>query len=492
MAPGTDWIQPVGERLRSLRSSARLRATVGAVALVALLLALGGAAVLFLLSQSLRDGVDSTLMSRADSRVRIIEAGLDPATLTVPVADETFVWIGRSDASTVATGGAELVDPRALVNGVAIASSVQNLDVTYIEIDFDESHGLTGDDEDEDYEGEDDDDLETAPMRVVSRQANPADGSDPLLIISGSDLSRVDRTSATARNILLVGFPIALLSVAAVTWAALGRAFGPVEGIRGRAAAITGARLDERVPVTGSGDEIDRLAHTMNDMLERLGDHDRRQRQFASDASHELKTPVANFRALVETADPARDGWPTVKGQLVDESFRLTELVDDLLYVSTRDEAGSAPNPTRVHLDDLVFDEAGALRARIAHKVDVGAVRPAVIDGVEADLRRAVRNLADNAGRHAESAVAFSISEEPGAVIVVVDDDGPGVEPANRELVFERFGRTDSARARGTGGTGLGLSIVRGIADRHGGTITVDDSPMGGARFSLRLPAGTR
>lgn len=482
--PGTDWTRPVGKRLRLLHSSARLRATAGAVLLVALLLALGGVAVLFLLSQSLRDGVDTTLMSRADSRVRVIEAGLDPSALTVPVADETFVWIGGSDGSTVATGGAELAAPRAVASSVEFGAGVQTLAVNYVEVDFDESYGLNGDDDDED-----EDDLELASMRVVGREVRLPGGGEPLLVIAGSDMSRVDRTRATARNILLVGFPIALAAVAAVIWAALGRAFGPVEGIRRRAAAINGSRLDERVPVTGSGDEIDRLGHTMNDMLERLGDHDRRQRQFASDASHELKTPVANLRAIVETAEPAQEGWPVVQERLVDESVRLTELVDDLLYVSTHDEGALPMTPGRVHMDDLVFDAAGELRQRVGQRVDVGAVQPAVIQGVEKDLRRALRNLADNAGRHAESVVAFSITDEGDQVSVVVEDDGPGVEPEFRELVFERFGRTDSARDRGAGGTGLGLSIVRGIAEQHEGTVVVDDSPLGGARFSLRLPS---
>jgi len=465
----------------------RLRATAGAVALVALLLFGGGAAVLFLLSLNLREGVDATLQSRADSRVRLVEAQLDSTAFTVPVADETFVWVGRRDGTTVATGGVELVNPASVAQRVSVAGGVQTLDVTYVEIDFDESYGLRGDDDGEDSDSdEDEDDLELASMRVVAREAVGADG--PVLIVSGSDLARVQRTSTTARNILLTGFPLALGAVAAVIWAALGRAFGPVEGIRKRASAITGARLDERVPVTDTGDEIDRLAHTMNDMLARLGDHDRRQRQFASDASHELKTPVANLRAIAETADPATEGWANVRGRLVGESVRLTELVDDLLYVSTHDEDAPTAPPERVHIDDVVFDEASALRERVAHRIDIAGVRPAVVHGVERDLRRALRNLADNAGRHAVGVVAFSITEDAGHARVIVEDDGPGVAHEYRDQIFERFGRTDSARDRSTGGTGLGLSIVRGIAEQHHGTVSVDDSALGGARFTLLLP----
>lgn len=471
--------------------SALRRATLQASLIVALVLAAGAVLLWLLLRNSLVTEVDNSLASRADSRVRLIEAGVDPTTLQTPLGDETFVWIGRSDGTTIATGGDSIVEPANVIAMTPTDVVVRRADVTFVEVDFDTEYGFGIDAEDDD-DDDGEDDTETAAMRIVAANAVGPDGG-AVTILTGSDLRRTNATLASARNLLLFAFPLAVVLVGLVTWIILGRAFDAVERIRQSAAEITGSRLNERVPVTGSGDEIDRLGSTMNDMLERLADHDQRQKRFTSDASHELKTPVANLRAIVETADPANEPWRQIRDRLVGESERMTALVDDLLFVSTRDEREPDEAWQPVHLDDLVFDEAAALKGRSDLRIDVSDVAPGSVDGRQSDLRRAIRNLADNAGRYATTTVRFAVVSQAGTVEVSVIDDGPGIALQDRETVFERFGRTDESRDRVGGGTGLGLSIVREIAAAHGGSVSIGDpqtAPEGhsGTTVTITLP----
>lgn len=477
---------PVAE-LRAVLRSARFRTTAAATAVVAVALVLGAVALLTLLSGSLRDSVDANLLSRAESRVRFIESGVHPSAISDPSADETFVWFGTPDGIEAVTAGNELTDSAAVRLAAGTDLVVRPVSVEIIETDFDAEHRLEGEDDDDDGEGPE---VERNDMRVIGATAEGA--TESFVIIAGSDLHRVDQARNVARNLLLAGVPLASLLVGLVSWITLGRAFGPVEEIRRKAAAITGSRLDERVPVSGNGDEIDRLGSTMNDMFDRLSEHDLRQKRFASDASHELKTPVANLRAIAETSDPSTESWETIQSKLVGESERMTALVEDLLFVSTRDEVAPVEAHHVVHLDDLVFDEAAALKTRSELRIDVSAVTPAAVVGNAGDLRRAIRNLADNAGRYASTAVVFAVVELDGEARVTISDDGPGIDPQDREVVFERFGRPDAARDRGAGGTGLGLSIVREIALAHGGSVQIDDGGLSaeapGTSVTLKLP----
>jgi signal transduction histidine kinase len=167
----------------------------------------------------------------------------------------------------------------------------------------------------------------------------------------------------------------------------------------------------------------------------------------------------------------------------------MQELVDALLLLTRLDES-PVTHQEAVDLDDLAFAEITRLRAGGA-AVDGSGVHAARVRGDVRLLSRLVRNLADNAARHARSAVAIAVLERDGQVLLTVDDDGPGVPAAERERVFERFVRLDEARARDAGGSGLGLAIVRAIAEAEGGSVGVEDSPLGGARFSVVLPAAS-
>jgi signal transduction histidine kinase len=248
---------------------------------------------------------------------------------------------------------------------------------------------------------------------------------------------------------------------------------------------ISHTTLHRRVAEPTSGDEVARLAHTMNAMLNRLDGAAERQRQFVSDASHELRSPLATIRTKVEVADLHPEGadWEAVGHRAECRSIGPMT-VGDLLQMARLDETGSRL-AARHDVDSMRSPNRGEPAAGRSQSTTPAAAR---VQGDGAALGRLVRNLADNAARHASSRVGIRVGIEGREAVLRVDDDGPGVPVADRERVFERFTRLDESRVRGAGGTGLGLALVRAVALAHGGTVRVLDSPLGGARFEARLP----
>lgn len=292
-------------------------------------------------------------------------------------------------------------------------------------------------------------------------------------------------------ELVAIGVPLVVLLVAAVVWVAVGRALRPVEDMRSEAAAITVARLHRRLPQPPGDDQIARLASTLNTMLDRIDDGQRRQRQFVSDASHELRSPLAVLRQVVEVADRHPDATTVaaLAAEVGEEERRMEQLVEALLTLARLDD-GHEPPERLVDLDDLVH--LAVDRQRRAHggpEVDRSAVGAGQVRGDEVLLGQVVSNLLANAARHARSRVAVSLSEAQGRAVLVVDDDGPGIAPEDRARVLDRFVRLDEARARDAGGVGLGLAIVADVVALHGGTVRVEQAPLGGARFVVDLPA---
>jgi signal transduction histidine kinase len=296
-------------------------------------------------------------------------------------------------------------------------------------------------------------------------------------------------TLGTVQLLLTVSVPLVVLLVAAITWFVMGRALSPVARITAEVDDITADRLDRRVPVPASGDEIAALAETMNAMLERLDAAASAQRRFVSDASHELRSPLATIRQHAELAQthPEVTSMQDLADVALDEGLRLQGLVDALLLLARLDEGAPSPDEP-VDLDDLVLAEASRLRGA-GITVDETGVGPARVHGNPQLLGQLVRNLTDNAARHARSRVAISLTQRDGRAVLVVDDDGDGIPQAQRDRVFDRFVRLDDARDRDAGGSGLGLAIVRGVARAAHGAVTIDDAPLGGARFTVTLPA---
>ncbi len=248
----------------------------------------------------------------------------------------------------------------------------------------------------------------------------------------------------------------------------------------------------------------------MNQMLDRIDQAGRRQRQFVADASHELRTPLTRIRTEIEVdrEQPERADPAATNATVLREAIALQRLLDDLLYLARADEAQLTPQRRPTDLDDIVLREVRAIRGQVGpgrngpvrdgagqHRagsgpivIDTSAVSAAHLEADAGELGRVVANLLSNAVRHAEDRVAVELSEDADWVVLAVSDDGPGVDPGARERIFERFGRADDARTRADGGAGLGLAIVRDIVTRHGGEVRYDETWRVGARFVVRLP----
>ncbi len=309
-------------------------------------------------------------------------------------------------------------------------------------------------------------------------------------VIVGRPLVDVLDSTRFVSRVLVVGVPLMMLIVGGVTWVVTGRVLAPVTAIRREVDEITATELHRRVPAVRE-DEIGRLARTMNRMLDRLQrSHESRQR-FVSDASHELRSPIASIRqhAEVAQAHPDSTSVSELAATVLAEDLRMQQLVDDLLLLARSDEDHTEPPRTPVDLDDLLFAEAERLRSATELTIDTSAVCAGQVLGDEAALARMIHNLADNAARHARTAITFSLAESDGSVVLTVADDGPGIPIEDRARIFDRFVRLNSARSRVTGGTGLGLAIVAEVINHHHGTIQVGTSHGGGAMFDARLPS---
>jgi signal transduction histidine kinase len=318
--------------------------------------------------------------------------------------------------------------------------------------------------------------------------ATPVDGAT--VYVAGTLEDVQDSTHALLRS-LLVAVPLSTAVLAGLVWWLVGRVLRPVEGIRTEVDRISASRLDRRVPEPPTTDEIARLAHTMNAMLDRLAGSAEEQRRFVADAAHELRSPLARIRAELEVdaAHPASADLETTHASVLDDTVTLQRLVEDLLLLARGDSGALRPGHAGpVDLDDVVDR---VVRARADRRVDARGVAPVQVAGDPEQLERVVRNLLDNAVRHARERITVTLSAGPaGAAVLTVADDGPGIPAADAERVFERFTRLDDARGTRDGGAGLGLSIARDIAERHGGSLTLDPAATGGARFVVWLPPG--
>jgi signal transduction histidine kinase len=313
-----------------------------------------------------------------------------------------------------------------------------------------------------------------------------------ITLVAQQSTATVNRTVDSVTDVLYVVVPAMIALVALAAWYFTGRALKPVEAIRLEAESITGTTMHRRVPEPDTDDEVGRLARTMNAMLARLENSAQKQRQFVSDASHELRSPLSSIRTNLEVAlhNPDRADWPEVAQRALAEDVRMEDTVSELLDLARLDESeGPAPLDTlpEVDLDELVLDDTVQQR-RVP--IDTSHVSAGRVHGRREQLQRVVRNLLDNAARHATSTVAVELRSTDDVVVLTVDDDGPGIPPEDRLRVFERFTRLDDGRARDAGGLGLGLAMVKAITEHHGGTVVVEDAPLGGARLRVQLPAG--
>ncbi|HEX2235067.1 MAG TPA: ATP-binding protein, partial [Actinomycetota bacterium] len=338
--------------------------------------------------------------------------------------------------------------------------------------------------------------LERVPVPHDPGEANPfvvvarALDEGTRILVAGRTLESVTEATEAVTELLWIGVPLLLVVVGGVTWHVTGRALAPVDAMRAEVETISTNQLHRRVPQPASKDEIARLAATMNLMLGRLERGQARQRRFVSDASHELRSPVTTIRQHAEVArqHPKGTTIEELAEVVLEEDARLQRLVEDLLLLAKLDEGTLELRRQAVDLDDLVFEEAERLRATTGLRVDPTGVSAGRVLGDAGQLTRLVRNLTDNAARHARTTIALSLREERDGIVLGVEDDGSGIPPSDRGRVFERFERLDEARDRDSGGSGLGLAIVAEVAAAHGASVDVTDGALGGARFEVRFP----
>ncbi|MFH9127611.1 ATP-binding protein [Streptomyces griseoaurantiacus] len=295
----------------------------------------------------------------------------------------------------------------------------------------------------------------------------------------------------TTDGLLLRAGLFSLVLIGAAAYFTVRLALRPIEAIRVLTASVTPNDPRERITLPATGHEISALATTLNGTLQRLDDAAAQQRRFVADASHELRSPLTTLLASLEVAlaYPERTDWPATATTAARQTRRLQELAEDLLLLARLDTRASRTDPAIIDL--------AALAARLTEEYPPGertldltceATGHAYVHGNSEELERLLRNLLDNAARHAAHLVRVTVrKEEDDEVVVTVHDDGPGVPPEDAERVFERFVRLDDARSRDQGGNGLGLAIARDVAARHGGTLTLAPRTLG-ACFRLSLP----
>jgi signal transduction histidine kinase len=452
----------------------RARTTLSAVVVVGVALAIAALALVSAARSALGAQIEDSARMRAQDVAALVHAG----TLPSPIAgrDESLLVqvLDRSGRVTASSASIEGQAP------LVAASSLTRVDRTFRvatlqDGGYDRAGGDAG--------------SGTPPRYAVAlSSAETSRGTSTVLV--AASLAPVDQLSAVLVPLLAGGLPLVMLVIGAAVWMLTGRALRPVESITAEADSISASALDRRVPVPASRDEVAHLAQTMNRMLDRLESAAVRQRQFVANASHELKSPVAAILTMLDVAgaDGRRVELTTLLRDLRAEDERLAALVADLLTLASSDEGQLRLRPADVDLDDAVLIEVAAMRSTTGVDFDTRGVRPARISADPDKLAQLLRNLLDNAARHADSRVCAATWIDGGEAVLVVADDGPGIAPEQRERVFERFVRLDEARGRSDGGTGLGLSVCRAIARAHGGDIRLIDAEGGGAAFEVRLP----
>jgi two-component system OmpR family sensor kinase len=448
-----------------MRLPIRARLAVVTGALVAALLLALAAFVYLRLRVDLLEAVDAGLVARADTLLAASNGGLGSAGGLIE-ADEAFAQLITLDGllidSSVGLGGQPLLTP-AMLDEVRAGSRFLDAEVRTTE--------------------------EVVPARLL---AVPASGGRVLVV--GSSLE--DQHAALDRLLVLltVGGPIGVVVAGGIGWLIAGRALSPVDRMRAEAEAISASEPERILAVPRTGDELARLAESLNRMLGRLQAAVDRERRFVSDASHELRTPLASLKAELELAlrgERSSDELIVALRSALDEADRVTRLAEDLLVLARTDGGRVPVRRESVDLAGLARDAAAPFADR-ARDRDVVLETPGVRVSGNVDpmrIRQAIANLVDNALRHTPPGgrVTITVERQDGVLGIEVSDTGDGFPPDFIARAFEPFSRADPSRARPAGGTGLGLAIVRAIAEAHGGSAEASNRPGNGGLVRLRL-----
>jgi heavy metal sensor kinase len=334
-------------------------------------------------------------------------------------------------------------------------------------------------------------------FRVVGRATTRGDRT--FVVVAGEATAAVDRSVSRLRTLLVIGWPVAILIAAASGWWLATRALRPISRMTDEADGMAVDRLSDRLPVPATGDEVARLAETLNRMLGRVEAGVQEQHRLVGDASHELRSPLAAIRAEIEVSlrgDELGSEARAVLLSTLEEVERLSAIVDGLLILASADQGALDLHLAPVDLARVTGETVARLRALAAtHEVEfVLSLEPAAARGDARWLAQAAGNLLDNAVKFGPSGgtVIVTTAVRRHECLLRVLDEGPGIPAEDRERIFDRFYRRDRARTRGLGGTGIGLSIVREIALAHRGRVWVEEAPGGGSAFTLAIPAAGR
>ena len=318
-----------------------------------------------------------------------------------------------------------------------------------------------------------------------------AGGRQRIIVVGTSTEARAESLSDLLL-LLLIGGPVALVLASIAAYGVAGAALRPVEAMRARAAEISTAEPDQRLPVPPTGDEIARLGNTLNAMLERLGEALEHERAFVADASHELRTPLAILKAELELAlrrGRSPDELQAALRSAAEETDRLTQLAEDLLTIAQTDRGELPVRLERIEVDEILGDVA----ARFVRRAEEGGRALSqrdesglTVSGDRLRLEQALGNLLDNALRYGAGPVELAARARDGSVELHVRDRGSGFPEEFRERAFERFSRAEANR--GQNGSGLGLAIVEAIARAHRGEAHIENRAGGGADAWLALP----
>lgn len=457
------------DRTRNAARGVRLRTTLVATVAVGVALLLGGVALI----QATRDGQTEMIRATVETRIQDIATLIkdDALPTTLPGRGEALVAQVLSASGQVIASSPDIAGESPLGKTVSEPGATQMIETLDGGTDPNQSGHV---------------DVERMLLGGFGVR-----GPDGLLtvLVAGS-LTPVEDATAALVPVLAVVLPIVLLVVAGVVWLLTGRALAPVEAIRSQAEEIGAEALNLRVPVPQSGDEIERLARTMNEMLDRLDGAAQMQRRFVADASHELRSPVAAMRTMLEVAQshPGSVDMGSLIQDLLYEDLRLETLTRDLLTLARHDEGALDVKSEQFDVCALLAEEVASARARSSHSMHLEPLAYATIMGDRDRVSQALRNLTDNALRHTVSSVWITCNVQNHDVIIMVSDDGNGIPPDSREVVFDRFVRLDDSRSRAAGGSGLGLAVCRALIEAHHGSVACVEPEHGGASFRIRLP----
>jgi two-component system, OmpR family, sensor kinase len=454
------------------RLSIRAKLTAGFAAALVLILVLAAIFVYLRVSADLTESIDNGLEVRADEiAAQVSESGNQGPELPGGAEGED--------------GFSQILDPTGRVVSSTLGPSAP-AQIGREELDrATRGEVLLGESEVPGIDGE---------ARVLARPAESQSGS--FVVVAGASTEdREDALSGLAAA-FAIGAPLALLLASGLGYLLAGRALAPVEAMRRRAAEISAAEPEQRLPVPEADDEISRLGETLNKMLGRLEAGLARERAFVDDASHELRTPLSLHKTELELALRYGKDVEQLRAAIrsaIEEVDRLIQLAEDLLVVARSEQGKLALDLGRVGLPHLLegvsrrFDGRAEASERA---LVVEAPQGLQVEGDRIRLEQALTNLVDNALRHGGGEVIVSAAQADGTVELHVRDAGPGFPPEFIDRAFERFSRADSARSRG--GSGLGLAIVEAIARAHRGRARVANRPGGGADVWIELPADAR